>query len=103
MWRHGYLDEGSRPDSENLPIDFSLSLLQIFLNFYRRSVVGLNFDFLALNITGFMAYAAFNVGLFWSPTIYVREEEIALRQSLFNEMNLHTHTHTHSYTHTLSE
>ncbi|XP_064386402.1 cystinosin-like [Halichondria panicea] len=38
---------------------------QIILNFRRRSVVGLNFDFIALNITGFLCYSAFNVGLFW--------------------------------------
>lgn len=43
--------------------------LQIFLNFWRRSVAGLNFDFLALNITGFLAYSLFNCGLFWIPEI----------------------------------
>ncbi|CAB1314053.1 unnamed protein product [Coregonus sp. 'balchen'] len=36
------------------------------------SVVGLNFDFLALNLTGFIAYSVFNVGLFWVP--YMKEE-----------------------------
>ncbi|XP_041913541.1 cystinosin isoform X2 [Alosa sapidissima] len=36
------------------------------------SVVGLNFDFLALNLTGFFAYSVFNVGLFWVP--YIKEE-----------------------------
>ena len=39
---------------------------QIFLNFYRRSVVGLNFDFLAYNLIGFTFYAIFNSSLFWS-------------------------------------
>lgn len=42
---------------------------QIFLNFWRRSVAGLNFDFLALNITGFLAYSLFNCGLYWIPEI----------------------------------
>ena len=42
---------------------------QIFLNFYRRSVVGLNFDFLAYNIIGFTFYAIFNSSLFWSIDI----------------------------------
>jgi cystinosin len=42
---------------------------QIFLNIYRRSVVGLNFDFLAFNITGFLAYSVFNIGLFWIPEV----------------------------------
>lgn len=36
---------------------------QIFDNWRRKSVVGLNFDFLALNITGFIAYSVFSVGL----------------------------------------
>lgn len=35
------------------------------------SVVGLNFDFLALNLTGFFAYSVFNVGLFWVDSIKV--------------------------------
>ncbi|TRZ01413.1 hypothetical protein DNTS_015151 [Danionella cerebrum] len=38
---------------------------QAYENWRRRSVVGLNFDFLALNLTGFIAYSVFNVGLFW--------------------------------------
>jgi cystinosin len=42
---------------------------QIIENFWRRSVVGLNFDYLALNITGFIAYGVFNVGLFWIPKV----------------------------------
>ncbi|KAL7671753.1 hypothetical protein ACOME3_006656 [Neoechinorhynchus agilis] len=38
---------------------------QIWLNFQRKSVVGLNFDFLALNILGFLSMSVFNVGLFF--------------------------------------
>ncbi|XP_053312954.1 cystinosin-like isoform X2 [Spea bombifrons] len=45
---------------------------QVFENWRRKSVVGLSFDFLALNLTGFIAYSVFNVGLFWIP--YIREE-----------------------------
>lgn len=33
--------------------------------------MGLNFDFLALNLTGFIAYSVFNVGLFWVDNIKV--------------------------------
>lgn len=33
------------------------------------SVVGLNFDYLLYNITGFLAYAFFNVGMFWVDTV----------------------------------
>uniref|UniRef100_A0A6B2E6R5 Cystinosin homolog n=1 Tax=Phlebotomus kandelakii TaxID=1109342 RepID=A0A6B2E6R5_9DIPT len=42
---------------------------QIYYNFQRKSVVGLNPDFLALNIVGFVMYSVFNCALFWNPTI----------------------------------
>jgi cystinosin len=49
---------------------------QIIENFRRRSVVGLNFDFLALNITGFVAYGVFNVGMFWIPEVQEQYKEL---------------------------
>ncbi|XP_059608391.1 cystinosin homolog isoform X2 [Phlebotomus argentipes] len=42
---------------------------QIYYNFQRKSVVGLNPDFLALNIVGFVMYSVFNMGLFWNSGI----------------------------------
>ena len=36
-------------------------------------MVGLNFDFLALNLTGFLAYSVFNVGLYWIPEVEVNQ------------------------------
>lgn len=45
---------------------------QAYENWRRRSVVGLNFDFIVLNLTGFVAYSVFNVGLFWVP--YIQED-----------------------------
>ncbi|KAM9176687.1 cystinosin isoform 1-T2 [Mergus octosetaceus] len=42
---------------------------QLFENWRRKSVVGLSFDYIALNLTGFIAYSVFNVGLFWIPLI----------------------------------
>jgi len=42
---------------------------QIVDNFRRKSVIGLNFDFLALNIVGFTLYGCYNVALFWIPSI----------------------------------
>jgi hypothetical protein len=36
------------------------------------SVIGLNFDYVYLNIVGHSVYGAFNVGLFWVKTIQVR-------------------------------
>jgi hypothetical protein len=35
-------------------------------------VIGLNFDYVYLNIVGHSVYGAFNVGLFWVKTIQVR-------------------------------
>ncbi|KAM8888187.1 cystinosin isoform 1-T1 [Synchiropus picturatus] len=45
---------------------------QALENWRRKSVVGLNFDFLALNLTGFIAYSVFNIGLFWVK--FIQEE-----------------------------
>jgi len=42
---------------------------QIIENFRRKSVIGLNFDFLSLNIVGFSVYGCFNVALFWITSI----------------------------------
>lgn len=49
---------------------------QMFTNCRRKSVVGLNFDFISLNVVGFMLYATFNIGLYYSEYIQVR---IAIR------------------------
>ena len=40
---------------------------QIYTNFRRKSVVGLNFDFLGLNLMGFSFYSIFNICLFSIP------------------------------------
>ena len=42
---------------------------QIFLNDSRKSVEGLSFDFIALNLVGFSCYSAYNVAYFFNPTI----------------------------------
>lgn len=42
---------------------------QIYINYKRKSVVGLNFDFLALNIVGFLLYGIFNIGLYSIPEV----------------------------------
>lgn len=42
---------------------------QTYLNFRRKSVIGLHFDFLALNVIGFLYYSVFNIGLYWIPSI----------------------------------
>ncbi|XP_076238330.1 lysosomal cystine transporter cystinosin isoform X2 [Calliopsis andreniformis] len=38
---------------------------QIYSNYRRKSVIGLNFDYLSLNLVGFIMYALFNCGLYW--------------------------------------
>ncbi|XP_027375368.1 cystinosin isoform X3 [Bos indicus x Bos taurus] len=42
---------------------------QVITNWRRKSVVGLSFDLVVLNLMGFVAYSVFNVGLFWVPSI----------------------------------
>jgi len=48
---------------------------QIFENWKRKSVVGLNFDFLTLNVLGFTVYSIYNVGLFWIPSVIKEYQE----------------------------
>ncbi|XP_022319379.2 cystinosin-like [Crassostrea virginica] len=42
---------------------------QVFENWRRKSVVGLNFDFLLYNLTGFLVYGFFNVGMYWVDSV----------------------------------
>ncbi|XP_020246555.1 cystinosin homolog [Asparagus officinalis] len=42
---------------------------QAILNYRRKSVVGLNFDFLVLNVTKHSSYLIYNASLFFSPVI----------------------------------
>lgn len=56
---------------------WSLSFyFQVVLNYQRKSVVGLNFDFLALNLLGFTCYSIYNFALKFSRQVqkdyYVR-------------------------------
>ncbi|KAF5746920.1 hypothetical protein HS088_TW06G01096 [Tripterygium wilfordii] len=51
-------------------VSWSISFYpQVILNFRRRSVVGLNFDFVLLNLTKHSAYMIYNVCLYFSPVI----------------------------------
>ncbi|KAK7571061.1 hypothetical protein V9T40_014665 [Parthenolecanium corni] len=38
---------------------------QIYENYVRKSVVGLNFDFVALNLVGFALYSIYNCGMYY--------------------------------------
>ena len=42
---------------------------QVFENWKRKSVVGLDFDFVALNVVGFGLYSFFNAALYWVKPI----------------------------------
>lgn len=48
------------------------------------SVIGLSFDFVALNLTGFVAYSVFNIGLFWVS--YIKVMPTAARPQLFGSL-----------------
>ncbi|XP_054795589.1 cystinosin homolog [Prosopis cineraria] len=42
---------------------------QVILNYHRKSVVGLNFDFVVLNLTKHTSYLLYNASLYFSSTI----------------------------------
>jgi cystinosin len=49
---------------------------QVLLNYRRRSVAGLSFDYVSLNLVGFSCYTAYNVAYYYNPDIraaYVAE------------------------------
>ncbi|XP_044502264.1 cystinosin homolog [Mangifera indica] len=51
-------------------ISWSVSFYpQVILNFRRKSVIGLNFDFVLLNLTKHSSYLIYNVCLYFSPAI----------------------------------
>lgn len=67
---------------------------QIIVNFKRKSVVGLSFDFLALNQVGHTLYAIFNIGLYWIPSIqeeYFRRHPRGLNPVLLNDVLFSIH------------
>eukprot|EP00123_Amoebidium_parasiticum_P010865 comp20371_c0_seq1/m.25740 comp20371_c0_seq1/g.25740 ORF comp20371_c0_seq1/g.25740 comp20371_c0_seq1/m.25740 type:complete len:377 (-) comp20371_c0_seq1:727-1857(-) len=47
---------------------------QAWENYVRKSVVGLSFDFLILNLFGWICYGSFNIGLFYVPTVQQQYE-----------------------------
>ncbi|KAG8258373.1 hypothetical protein J6590_032300 [Homalodisca vitripennis] len=67
---------------------------QIVFNIRRKSVVGLNFDFLALNELGYVCYSAYNCCLFFVPSIqdeYYRRHVGATNPVLFNDVLFSVH------------
>ncbi|KAL3103411.1 hypothetical protein niasHS_002597 [Heterodera schachtii] len=68
---------------------------QIILNFQRKSVIGLNFDFLLLNVIGFSCYTVYNVLLYFDPNvqrIYIeRHGQRSLIPVLINDVVFASH------------
>uniref|UniRef100_A0A0A9W0D7 Cystinosin homolog n=1 Tax=Lygus hesperus TaxID=30085 RepID=A0A0A9W0D7_LYGHE len=67
---------------------------QIYENWRRKSVVGLNFDFLALNVIGFFLYSLFNCGLYWNDEVeheYLHENPRGLNPVLLNDVVFSLH------------
>lgn len=67
---------------------------QIWTNHKRRSVTGLNFDFLALNLVGFSLYSAFNLSMFYSSDIqeeYMKRHPRGLIPVLANDVIFSVH------------
>uniref|UniRef100_A0A915CYG2 Cystinosin homolog n=1 Tax=Ditylenchus dipsaci TaxID=166011 RepID=A0A915CYG2_9BILA len=67
---------------------------QIFLNWQRKSVIGLNFDFLVLNIIGFACYTVYNVMLYFDSNvqeIYIQTHARSLIPVLLNDVVFAVH------------
>ena len=70
---------GAKGDQiNNRPFSISLLLLALYIDKkliiiidHLVSVIGLNFDFLSLNLVGFTLYGCFNIFLFWVGSIQV--------------------------------
>lgn len=67
---------------------------QMYENYTRRSVVGLNFDFCALNIVGYLLYSFYNIGMAFIPFIkeeYFRAHPTGLNPVEYNDVFFSTH------------
>ena len=56
-------------------------------HFRRKSVVGYNLDFAALNVTGFLFYVFYNAGLYFSPAVQTQYERRFPRSEIPIELN----------------
>jgi len=62
---------------------------QIYENWKRKSVIGLSFDFLGLNVVGFFLYSLFNIGLYWITPIqdeYMKRHPTGVIPVLLNDV-----------------
>ncbi|EDV54061.2 cystinosin homolog [Drosophila erecta] len=67
---------------------------QIWSNYRRKSVEGLNFDFLALNIVGFTLYSMFNCGLYFIEDLqseYEKRYPLGVNPVMLNDVVFSLH------------
>ncbi|XP_052868429.1 cystinosin homolog [Anopheles cruzii] len=67
---------------------------QIWHNYRRKSVVGLSFDFLHINIVGHICYVVFNVFLYWNSYVeeeYYRRHPLGLNPVIGNDIGFAAH------------
>uniref|UniRef100_A0A904A428 Cystinosin homolog n=1 Tax=Anopheles quadriannulatus TaxID=34691 RepID=A0A904A428_ANOQN len=67
---------------------------QIWLNYRRKSVVGLSFDFLYINIVGHISYVVFNVFLYWNTFVedeYYQRHPFGLNPVIGNDIGFAVH------------
>uniref|UniRef100_A0A182JGI6 Cystinosin homolog n=1 Tax=Anopheles atroparvus TaxID=41427 RepID=A0A182JGI6_ANOAO len=67
---------------------------QIWLNYRRKSVVGLSFDFLYINIVGHVCYVVFNAFLYWNSYVeneYFRRHPFGLNPVIGNDIGFAMH------------
>lgn len=70
VFKHHYLDILSKIFGWIYILSWGASYYpQIFLNYKRKSVIGLNFDFVALNIVGYCMYGIFILNVFFVEEI----------------------------------
>lgn len=67
---------------------------QIYTNFIRKSVVGLDFDYVALNMVGYISYTMFTVGVYYIPVVmneYMSRYPRSLIPVTFNDIAFNIH------------
>ncbi|KAH8382982.1 hypothetical protein KR009_006142, partial [Drosophila setifemur] len=67
---------------------------QIWSNYRRQSVEGLNFDFITLNIVGFTLYSLFNCGLYFNKGLqdeYEQRHPLGLNPVMLNDVVFSLH------------
>ena len=62
---------------------------QIYSNYKRQSVVGLSFDYVALNFTGHVCYCVFNAAMYWNTHVQVSHFHFICKRNKKNHQHLY--------------